>query len=177
LWELPFQSLERDADHPLLVDYSVRYAPSLTLLSRLEKTPPAAPAHQLLAFINPAVGDSAATLSDRVWQPLPEMEKQAPELAKIYPKPAGEILVGADAREKAFKEDAGSAAILHFAAHGVLDDRAPLYSYLLLAQTGTGAEEDGRLEARELMQLKLHARLAVLCGCETARVRSRPARA
>jgi CHAT domain-containing protein len=173
LWELPFQSLERDANHPVLIDYSVRYAPSLTLLARSEKRPPAALAHQLLAFVNPALDDAAGesrdALSDRAWQPLPEMEKQVSELAKIYPEPAGEILVGAAAREKTFKADAASAEILHFATHGVLDDRAPLYSYLLLSQAGLGLEEDGRLEARELMQLRLHARLAVLCGCETAR--------
>jgi CHAT domain-containing protein len=97
------------------------------------------------------------------------MEKQASELEKIYPPPAGEIFVGAAAREKTFKEKAASAAILHFATHGVLDDRAPLYSYLLLSQTDVAPGEDGRLEARELLQMKLHARLAILCGCETAR--------
>ena len=173
LWELPFQSLEKETDHPVLVDYSIRYAPSLTLLSRLEKLAPASPEHQILAFVNPALGPKFDTvkgsLADREWRPLPGMEEQAVELAKIYPPPAGEILVGAEAREKTFKDDAGNAAILHFATHGVLDDRAPLYSYLLLSQVGIAPGENGRLETRELLQLKLHARLAVLCGCETAR--------
>ncbi|MGH8093682.1 MAG: CHAT domain-containing protein [Chthoniobacterales bacterium] len=173
LWELPFQSLERAVEDPLLVDYSVRYAPSLTLLARAQKVVPTSPEHQLLAFINPALGSSPEVrepvLPDHEWEPLPGMEKQAGELAKIYPAPAGEIFVGAEASEKTFKEKGSGAAMLHFATHGVLDDRAPLYSYLLLSQINIAPGEDGRLDVRELLQMKLHARLAVLCGCETAR--------
>ncbi len=173
LWDVPFQTLEPAADHPLLLDSSVRYAPSLSLLARFEQAAPTAAAHPLLAFINPALAAAAvpvkAAVAERSWQPLPEMEKQADELAKIYPVPAREIFTGAAAREQTFKEKAGDAAILHFATHGVLDDRAPLYSYLLLSQVNVAPNEDGRLETRELLQLKLHARLAILCGCETAR--------
>ncbi|HKG81044.1 MAG TPA: CHAT domain-containing protein, partial [Pyrinomonadaceae bacterium] len=46
---------------------------------------------------------------------------------------------------------------------------SPMYSHLALA--GGGANEDGLLEAWELMQLNLHADLAVLSACETARGR------
>lgn len=172
LWDLPFQSLEKEPNHPLLLDHSLRYAPSLTLLARLEKAATTKPEHALLAFVNPALdslGREKGSPTGREWQPLPEMEKQADALAKLYPPPAGEIFSGDAAREKTFKEKVGDAAVLHFATHGVLDDRAPLYSYLLLAQTDLSPNEDGRLEMRELLQLKLHARLAILCGCETAR--------
>jgi CHAT domain-containing protein len=142
----------------------------------LENVPAGHPEHDLLAFINPALGQKkgkpagahGALMGDD-WEPLPQAEKQAPALEKIYPPPAGRVLVGAEAREKVFKEEAAEASILHFATHGVLDDRAPLYSYLLLSQENIAPDQDGRLETRELMQLKLHARLAVLCGCETAR--------
>jgi CHAT domain-containing protein len=44
-----------------------------------------------------------------------------------------------------------------------------MYSHLALADGGAG--EDGLLEAWELMQLELHADLAVLSACETARGR------
>ena len=46
---------------------------------------------------------------------------------------------------------------------------APLYSYLALA--GGDKNEDGLLEAWELMRLDLKADLAVLSACETARGR------
>jgi CHAT domain-containing protein len=43
----------------------------------------------------------------------------------------------------------------------------PLYSRLLLATESDS--EDGFLEAREIMKLDLHADLAVLSACQTAR--------
>ena len=57
--------------------------------------------------------------------------------------------------------------MLHLAAHGVLDDVNPLYSRFLLATESNS--EDGFLEAREIMKLDLHADLAVLSACQTAR--------
>jgi CHAT domain-containing protein len=50
----------------------------------------------------------------------------------------------------------------------VLDNRQPLYSYLILAKTTDDQENDGLLEAREIMNMDLHADLAVLSACETA---------
>jgi CHAT domain-containing protein/Flp pilus assembly protein TadD len=175
LWELPFQALERGPDDPLLARRSVRYAPSLGLLiDAAAATPDVADRRKLLALVNPALGQqdgrlTKVALMNNSWQPLPESEMQVPALEKLYPD--GEVLVGAEARESTFKKKASSAGILHFATHGVLDDRAPLYSYLLFSQVGIAPNEDGRLEARELMQMKLRARLAILCGCETARGR------
>src|SRR4030095_5048554 len=46
---------------------------------------------------------------------------------------------------------------------------APMYSYLTFSEAGSN--EDGMLEAWELMQLDLKAELAVLSACETARGR------
>jgi CHAT domain-containing protein len=43
-----------------------------------------------------------------------------------------------------------------------------MYSHLLLADHRGGAE-DGILEAREMMDLDLHAEMVVLSACETAR--------
>jgi CHAT domain-containing protein len=64
--------------------------------------------------------------------------------------------------------------VLHLAAHAVLDDRDPLYSHVVLSQAGEGGQEDGLLEARELMDLELDAELAVLSACQTARGRVAP---
>src|SRR5207244_3283124 len=52
--------------------------------------------------------------------------------------------------------------------HGVLADRNPLYSHVLLAP---GEHEDGMLEAREIMDMNLNAELVILSACETARGR------
>ena len=53
----------------------------------------------------------------------------------------------------------------------MLNNRSPLYSYLLLSQRDLAPGEDGLLEVWEVMRMQLHAKLAVLCGCETARGR------
>jgi CHAT domain-containing protein len=58
--------------------------------------------------------------------------------------------------------------------HGVLDNRDPLYSYLLLTKTDGDLENDGLLEAREIMNMHLNADLAVLSACETGSGRISP---
>jgi len=46
-----------------------------------------------------------------------------------------------------------------------------MYSHLVLAQGAERGQEDGLLEAWELMNLDLRAELVVLSACETARGR------
>src|SRR5262249_32075686 len=75
----------------------------------------------------------------------------------------------AEASEDRVKAEAGRAGILHFATHGTLNNASPMYSHLALAQGDKN--EDGLLEAWELMRLDLKADLAVLSACATARGR------
>ena len=46
-----------------------------------------------------------------------------------------------------------------------------MYSHLVLSTTGKDEDEDGLLEAWEIMKLDLHADMVVLAACETARGR------
>src|SRR4030095_17225422 len=79
------------------------------------------------------------------------------------------IYVGPNASEEQFKASAKDYDILHLATHGILNDRSPMYSHLLLAQTSGDTEEDGLLEARELMEMELRANLGVLSAFEGGR--------
>lgn len=162
LWELPFQALLVDARRYLIEGASIAYAPSLTVLREMtRRRPAAATSPTLLAFGNPLRGAAS----------LPEAERVVQALSRLYGAAHSKIYIGADAREDRAKTEGARAGILHFATHGVLNDVAPMYSHLALAPGGKG--EDGLLEAWELMQLDLHADLAVLSACETARGRVR----
>jgi CHAT domain-containing protein len=180
LWELPFQALSTSGQRYLLDDAVIAYAPSVTVLREtmaLQRRPLAGEgALTLLAMGNPAIEDAAAAksgapLMDGPLEALPDAERQVRSLAQIYGARGSRIYVGADAREDRFKADAGRFRIIHLATHGILNDRNPMYSQLVLARGPGAASEDGVLEAWELMQLDLSADLAVLSACETARGR------
>ncbi len=174
LWELPFQALPTGAHRYLLEDAALSYAPSLTVLREMtkrQKTPTSAPT--LLALGNPALGKETVAratfaLRDGKFEPLPEAEAEVKHLAQLYGATRSKVYTGAEAREDRAKAEAGQMRVLHFATHGVLNDAAPLYSHLVLAQS---EKEDGLLEAWEVMQMDLQADLAVLSACETARGR------
>jgi len=74
------------------------------------------------------------------------------------------VLTGGRATEAAVKRDCAAPDVLHFATHGLVSDREPLASSLLLA---AGEGEDGYLRADEILGLRLHADLVVLSGCST----------
>lgn len=180
LWELPFQALVDPTGRYLLDDVAVAYAPSLTALKSMmqrKKERRAAPGKtQLLAMGNPSSGRGAvehvkAVYRDEDLGNLPLAETEVEQLAKIYGQDRSRVYIGRDARESRFKAEAADSKVVHLATHGILNNASPLYSYLLLAGEGDGSTEDGFLEARELLQMKLHAELAVLSACETARGR------
>jgi CHAT domain-containing protein/tetratricopeptide (TPR) repeat protein len=179
LWDLPFQALLDERDRYVIKSSAVSYAPSLTVLremrARRDKRRAGAAPSTLLALGNPLIGNETVerarlSLRDEKLDPLPEAEAEVRALRRLYGARRSKVYIGADAREGRLKAEAGQARIIHFATHGVLNNTAPLYSYLALAQGDKN--EDGLLEAWELMRLDLKADLAVLSACETARGRT-----
>ena len=178
LWDLPFQTLLNSSNRFVIEDAAISYAPSLTVLREMTKRRQIEAAHAspatLLALGNPVLGTetlkrAALTLRDGKLDPLPEAEQEVKALGRLYGVARSKVYVGAEAREDRVKSEASSAKILHFATHGMLNNASPMYSHLALAEGSVA--EDGLLEAWELMQLNLHADLAVLSACETARGR------
>ena len=55
--------------------------------------------------------------------------------------------------------------ILHVAAHGLVSTKVPARSALLLRPSGS---EDGLLQAREILNLRLNAALVTLSACDTS---------
>jgi CHAT domain-containing protein/tetratricopeptide (TPR) repeat protein len=176
LWDMPFQALVNGAARFMIEDASITYAPSLTVLRemtkrRLNQTATHAPT-TLLALGNPVASQETARrngLRDAGLDQLPESGEEVKALGRLYGAARSKVYVGTEAREDRVKSEAGAAGILHFSTHGTLNNAAPMYSYLTLAEVGPN--DDGLLEAWELMQLDLKAELAVLSACETARGR------
>jgi CHAT domain-containing protein len=169
LWNLPFQALQTPARRFVVEDMLIAYAPSLRVLSqaRLVSEGQARPRTRSRRML--AIGSIRGADPDLA--PLPGVERQVRSIAGLY-APDSLALAGAAATEARYKAEAGGAAIVHLAGHGVLNDVNPMYSHISLAPSPAGAEEDGRLEAREMMDLPLAADLAVLSACDTARGRT-----
>jgi len=173
LWTLPFQALTTIRGNYLIQDYSLFYAPSFSVLyemalRRQQQNSQAS----LIAFGNPVI-DRNGTLKQNL-HPLPEAGTEVAAVATAVRTHMKKVLVGRKADEKTFKTLAPQYATIHLATHGVLDNREPLNSYLLLTKTEDETENDGLLHAREIMDLNLDADLAVLSACETGNGRISP---
>ena len=173
LWTLPFQALTSTRGSYLVQEYALHYAPSLSVLVEMNSrsTKPDV-AGSLVAFGNPVIGRDEKLNQDLC--PLPEAEAEVAAVATTVRSPAKKIFIGREAQEKTFKALAPEYSTIHLATHGVLDNRDPLYSHLLLTKTEGDVENDGWLEAREIMNLRLNAELAVLSACETGNGRISP---
>jgi CHAT domain-containing protein len=140
-----------------------------------EQPETSSPANTLLAMADPALGTESLARAAIVYRgaklsSLPETRQEVRALQRLYGASQSEVYTGGDAREDRFKAEAGKFRILHLATHGILDNASPMYSNILLSP-GDNSQEDGLLEAREIIQMDLKADLAVLSACETARGR------
>jgi CHAT domain-containing protein/tetratricopeptide (TPR) repeat protein len=179
LWEVPFQALQNGAGRYLIEDLAIHYAQSLGVLKETARRGETSAGYDsLLAFANPLVGNEPGnemasqlrnTTGGEAFISLPESETEVRSLARIFGPQHSRVFTGAEANERTFRSLAASSGIIHFATHGMIYDRQPLYSYLLLSKSDADADDDGLLEAREIMNLNLRADLIVLSACETAR--------
>jgi CHAT domain-containing protein/Flp pilus assembly protein TadD len=78
----------------------------------------------------------------------------------------GQAWLNEAATKTAFLEYGKEAGILHFAMHGIVDERQPLNSALAFSRTS--ADLDFLLRAGDLYGIPLTADLAVLSACQTA---------
>lgn len=189
LWELPFQALKDSSGRYFVENHSLFYAPSLTALREILKresssaarrdlkafpTPSAGLERPLLAFGDPEISVGTVnhlkeTLRDEKLGPIPGTKVEVETLGRLYGAARSELFIGKQATEENAKTEMPRFKVLHFATHGILDSQDPLYSHILLSQSG--ANEDGLLEAREIMNLNLNADIAILSACDTARGR------
>lgn len=177
LWRVPFAALMDEQGRFLIERTSIVQAPSMTVYAAMAKRrePSAVPEHQVFALANPTLDhDVAKQLSSyfrgTTFGALPDAEREVDAIRDLYGSSHCIVLKRGQATEARAKEEMQGAQILHFATHGVLDDRNPLYSRLMFARD-LDAGDDGSLEAWEIARLKIDADLVVLSACDTARGR------
>lgn len=171
LWSVPFDVLRDDHGVALIEKATISYSPSLLMLRDMRRGRPAGGPRTLLAMANPTINSGTTALvrsidSNAPLGALPDAEREVEKLRDLYGRSHADVRVGAAALESVFKREAGEFSVLHIATHGMLDDHSPIYSCLVLAPD---AHDDGLLEMREIVNLDLHADLAVLSACDTAR--------
>ncbi|HQX81614.1 MAG TPA: CHAT domain-containing tetratricopeptide repeat protein [Vicinamibacterales bacterium] len=168
LWRVPFQALLTPRDTFLVEERAVSYTPSLSALIALRerRARRVGGEPRLLALGDPALAPDGATpgLPER----LPEAAREVQALERLYGANRSAVFLGSAATEGTLRAAVRNASVLHIATHGVLDDRSPMYSHLLMAPDKSGDGTDGRLEAWELLDLEITADLVVLSACQTA---------
>ena len=149
----------------------ISYAYSATLLRemrRLKHVPPASTTfagfapfffgdEQQLSGIS---GSDEATLRNA----FDTLAYSGLELYNIARMMQGAAFYGVRASREAFLSNASNARMIHLSTHGVADDRAGDFSYLVFA--GTNGHID-TLFAKDIYALALKAELVVLSACET----------
>jgi CHAT domain-containing protein len=75
--------------------------------------------------------------------------------------------LGKNATESSFKQNAADYRVLHLAMHTVINNENPLYSKLIFFKPQHDTVDDGMLNASELINMQLHADMAVLSACNT----------
>jgi len=166
LWHMPFDALPVEGG-VLGTRTLVRYVASATSLLPTPDNSSSSTA-PLFAVASPEL---TAAAKDRMSATAPGWalrtdgapETEARAVAAALGSPPDAVVAGPSATESAFRDRAPAASVLHIAAPFRVNSASPLFSPILLGgdADATAPERDGTLEARELFDLDLHARVAV----------------
>ncbi len=114
-------------------------------------------------------GDGAAPGAVRFAR-LPASRAEARAVAALAPEGDRKVLLDFEAsREAVAGGGLAGYRVVHFATHGLIDEREPALSGLALSRVDpAGRARDGFLGLREIYDLRLDAELVVLSACRTA---------
>jgi len=183
---LPFEALVPDdrKERWLVQDYAVAYVPSLSSLRELstrKRGLRSRPKKDLLAFGDPYYGSNEEDIRGQGPDIFQDFYSN-PSLNFFRLKYSGLETRGIASLFKASRTDAFEREratedrlksepltdyrIIHFATHGLIDDKKPARSSIILSLDQDHAE-DGFLQMREVFDLKMNADLVVLSACQT----------
>jgi CHAT domain-containing protein len=183
LHQLPFELLETAPGRRLLESHIVSYVPSGSVLAVLrDRRAGSEPTRAALAISASSIGSAPTqgtngnSLADRIdrglydldlskLQPLPSANDEVRSVAAALGAGESTVLLGESATELDLKrQPLEDFRVVHFAVHGLISTRVPARSALLLRPSGA---EDGLLQAREILTLRLGADLVTLSACDS----------
>jgi CHAT domain-containing protein/Tfp pilus assembly protein PilF len=154
---LPANAVNAKSFAYLVRDYSFQYHVSATLMVESLSYNELRPDKKFAAF---------APIEFSPLLKIPALFGSEQEVKNAAQRMNGDCLVRDQATESAFKNSAGSYAIIHLATHAIIDNRDPLKSKLLFS-AATDSLNDGILHNYELYNLQLQADLVTLSACNT----------
>ena len=177
---LPFSALTDRSGTPLVAKYTIWYSPSAgTALALKRRQHPPAP-KLFLGFGGVQYGEE--TLARAEWpkersayydtepSKLPDLPGSAEEIESASATLGTRrclLRLGTEGTETAFKASGvDEFRIIHLAVHGIANAKNPDRAALVFRPSPPA--DDGFLEPREILQLRLNADLVVLSACETA---------
>ena len=178
LHHLPFEILVGASGRSLLETHIASYVPSGSVLSVLrDRRAQSSPRRAALAIstsplngawtpaANGPVERGLYDLDISKLPPLPSANDEARSAAAALGSSESTVLLGESATELELKKSPlHEYRVMHFAVHGIVSTRFPARSALLLRPAGA---EDGLLQAREILTLRLAADLVTLSACDS----------
>jgi CHAT domain-containing protein/uncharacterized protein HemY len=168
---VPFETLLTASDnkkgnaagHPsyLINKYSIRYEFSAALI--LQKAAAKRSQHSSILLCAPVTFESKDNLNE-----LPGTESEVKEISQLFASRnyKNTIFIRQQANEKVAKSGTlKDYSYLHFATHGIVDEKSPELSRIFLQSSSD--TEDGNLFTGEIYNLELNANLVTLSACQT----------
>jgi CHAT domain-containing protein len=165
LYDVTFAALQ-DEDGKYLIDkHTIYTSPSIGVLTQTSqlRRQTANKFGNALIVGNPAMPNPRNVYTDEPLRNLPASTTEANSIAEIL---STRPLLGAQATESVVKSRFAQSQILHFATHGILDEKEPGKSSVVFA---SDSQNDGYLTVDEILGLKLSADLVVVSACDTGR--------
>jgi CHAT domain-containing protein len=174
---VPFAALQSPDGKFLIEKHTVLSAPSIQVLNFTDRQRQrqANDANRSAVVVgNPTMPKILTKIGEPPFQlaALPGSEQEAKEISQLLNT---QPMMGKSATKANFLKTLAQARFVHLATHGLLNyvsiagvDSTEVPGALALAPAGT---DDGLLTSREILNLKLNAKLVVLSACDTGRGR------
>lgn len=195
LYYLPFETVLTEI-HPstderfphgreyLLHRYAIHYSPSVSVLGMIQTqvenrdTVAMAKRTKFLGFGDPEYKPKEEdeetfeynkTLKQQGFYDLFRLFNSRIELREISSifEESNNVFLREEAKESTVKNNTKGYKYIHFATHGILDERNPEFSGVVMNLVQPDKPEDGFLQSAEIFDLKFDCDLVVLSACET----------